>query len=823
MIERGLELYPAQEEAILEVVSGKHVILNTPTGSGKSLVAEALHFTCMAQGRRSFYTCPIKALVSEKFFKLCEQFGPENVGMMTGDASINRDAPIICCTQEILSNMALREGEESPIDAAVLDEFHYYSDRDRGVAWQTPLLTLPRTTFLLMSATLGDCIEVERSLRERTGQEVAVVRSHDRPVPLDFEYRESFIHETIDELVAQQRAPVYVVNFTQRECAEQAQNLTSASICSKEEKRAIGETLKGFRFDSSYGREIQRFIRHGIGVHHAGLLPKYRLLVEQLAQTGLLKVICGTDTLGVGVNIPIRTVLFSKLCKYDGEKVGILSIRDFKQISGRAGRKGFDDQGYVVCQAPEYVVENKKLDEKVASGAKKRQKVVKKRPPERNFVNWEESTFRRLIEQPPETMRSSFEVSHGMLLNLIQGGIDRGCNGYRELVQLIERSHETDHAKARHRRHAAQLFKSLRQADILSVVRNVEQGKRLVLNTDLQHDFSLNHTLSLYLFETLPTLDPELETYPLDVLTLVESILEEPRVILRCQIDRLFTVRLAELKAEGMEYDERMEELKKLEHPKPNREFIYDSFNRFSAKHPWVGVENIRPKSVVREIFERYCTFNEYVSELGFQRAEGQLLRYLSDTYKTLVQNVPDSFKDEGVFEILAFIRAMLQAVDSSLITEWEQLLEPGADVLDDASREQRQRRRQLFDPEVNPRAFAARVRAELHRLVQALADQAYEAAATLLRPDAEQPWDAARIEQAMQPYFADYGELRFNHQARLAEHTSLEQVEPRRWLARQVLLDPRDELQWMLEGVIDLSGEVEADQPLLALQRIGI
>ncbi|MBN2362289.1 MAG: DUF3516 domain-containing protein, partial [Deltaproteobacteria bacterium] len=805
----------------------------------------------------------IKALVSEKFFWLCDEFGAANVGMLTGDASINRDAPIICCTAEILSNMALHQWQATPVDAVVIDEFHYYSDPERGSAWQIPLLTLPHCTFLLMSATLGDCIEIQKSVTERTGREVAMVRSLDRPVPLDFEYRETFIHETIERLVEQKRYPIYIVHFTQREAAESAQDLMSANYCSKEEKQAINEAVRGFRFDTPYGKEVARFVRHGVGVHHAGLLPKYRLLVEQLAQEGRLKVICGTDTLGVGVNIPIRSVLFSKLCKFDGEKVGILSIREFKQIAGRAGRKGFDERGSVLVQAPEHVIENKKLEQKIQSGDKKRQKVVKKKPPERNFVAWDENTFKKLVEKPPEPMQSRFEVSHGMLLHLIQGAIERAgstpdsasgvlspalpasqaqrgpqpapplrpssdgarshrANGYRLFVELVRRSHETAAAKRRHLRRARVLFKSLREAGIVSVVRNPRTGNRLLLNTDLQRDFSLNHTLSLYLIDTLPRLDRNLETYPLDVLSLCESILENPEVILRRQVDKLFEARLAELKAQGMEYDERMEILKQLEHPKPNREFSYDTFNAFAAKHPWVGGDDVRPKSVAREIFERYCSFNEYVSDYGIQRSEGALLRYLSDCYKTLVQNVPEQFKDEGVYEILAFLRALLQGVDSSLIKEWELLLEPAAAPLPEAEREQRRQRRQPFDPEVNPRAFATRVRAELHRLVQALSRRAYEEAVACVRPLDGDAWTAERFEQALAPFFAEHQQLLFNHQARLPTQTIVDQTGPRQWRVRQVLLDPAEHNDWFIDGEIDLSTEVAADQPLVAIAHVG-
>jgi superfamily II RNA helicase len=345
---KDLDLYAEQEEAILELLADRHVVLSTPTGSGKSMVALALHWKALCEGRRSFYTAPVKALVSEKFFDLCQELGPERVGMLTGDASVNHDAPVICCTTEVLANMALRSGDEIDAPYVVLDEFHYYADRDRGVSWQIPLITLKNTLFLMMSATVGNTAAIEERLRDYSGRAVAHVHSDVRPVPLDFEYRETSLHQTLEELHESGRSPVYVVNFTQRECGDLAQGSTSARFCTGPERKAIARTLADARFDTAYGKEIKRFLGHGIGVHHAGLLPKYRLLVEQLAQQGHLKVIFGTDTLGVGVNIPIRTVVFTRLSKFDGEKVGILSVREFKQIAGRAGRRGFDEQGSVV-------------------------------------------------------------------------------------------------------------------------------------------------------------------------------------------------------------------------------------------------------------------------------------------------------------------------------------------------------------------------------------------------------------------------------------------------------------------------------------------
>ncbi|HWO13685.1 MAG TPA: DEAD/DEAH box helicase, partial [Polyangiaceae bacterium] len=361
--ELGVELYTAQEEAILEVFSGHNVILNTPTGSGKSLVALAACFKALADDQYAFYTAPIKALVAEKFFELCAAFGARNVGMMTGDASVNRDAPILCCTAEILANVALREGERAQADWVIMDEFHYYSDRDRGAAWQIPLLTLPRSRFLLMSATLGKPEFFVEDLERRTGAKTALVRSGERPVPLDWEYSETPLQETIQKLCAAAKSPIYIVHFSQRAASERAQDLMSLNFTTKEGKQALKEELRGFRFDSPFGKELSRFLPHGIGVHHAGMLPKYRRLVERLAQRGVLHIICGTDTLGVGVNVPIRTVLFTQLCKYSGERTAILSARDFHQISGRAGRKGFDDVGWVVAQAPAHFIENQQLEQ----------------------------------------------------------------------------------------------------------------------------------------------------------------------------------------------------------------------------------------------------------------------------------------------------------------------------------------------------------------------------------------------------------------------------------------------------------------------------
>ncbi|HEX9049481.1 MAG TPA: DUF3516 domain-containing protein [Anaeromyxobacter sp.] len=809
----GLSLYAHQEEAILQLLDGRHVVLSTPTGSGKSLVATFLHFQSMAEGKRSFYTCPIKALVNEKFFDLCRLFGPDNVGMMTGDAAVNREAPIVCCTAEILMNVAVREAAPK-VDAVVMDEFHYYGDRERGVAWQVPLLLLERTRFLLMSATLGDTRAIEASLRDVTGREIAAVRNSARPVPLEFEYRETPLHETIEDLVSAGKAPIYLVNFTQRAAAEQAQNLMSANFSSKEEKARIAEALRDVRFESPYGKDFQRFLRHGIGIHHAGLLPKYRLLVEKLAQGGLLKVVSGTDTLGMGVNIPIRTVLFTQLCKFDGEKTAILSARDFHQISGRAGRKGFDERGFVVAQAPEHVIENKKLAEKAAAG----KKVVKRQPPQKGYVPWDRNTLERLREKEPEPLESRFEPTFALLVNLLQSETAQVGGGYGRLVELIGRSHGNDYVRAKHRRAAAQRFRTLRGAGLVEVKR-IEgyRGAYARPAPGLQRDFSVFHTLALYLLDTLPRIPAERETYALDVLSMVESILEDPDVILWKQLDRARGLAVAEMKAKGMEYDERMKELESVEYPKPNRDFVYATFNEFAAKHPWVGQENIRPKSIAREMVEKFMTFADYVRDYELQRSEGLLLRYLSETYKTLVQTVPEGYRSDDLLDVIAFLRATVRGVDSSLIDEWERLRDPAYQAAAKADP-----RAALGPPPVwaDPRAFAARIRNELHALLVALARKDHEAALAALAPGAD--WTAARLEAELAPYWAEHPRIDTTPAARRPHHTFVKELAPRRWEAVQRIVDEAGEVDWAIVCEIDLTGPHDPDRPLLSLVRIG-
>src|SRR4051794_8051322 len=605
--EQGLTLYPHQEESLIEIVSGANVILNTPTGSGKSLVAAGAHFAALAEKRRTFYTAPIKALVSEKFFALCEQFGPAQVGMLTGDAAVNADAPIICCTAEILANIALRDGQRADVGIVVMDEFHFYADPDRGWAWQVPLIELPQAQFVLMSATLGDVTRFVDDLAGRTGRPTAVVKNAERPVPLMFSYSMDPMHETIEELLSTKQAPVYIVHFTQAAALERAQALMSVNVSTRAEKDMIAEAIGNFRFTAGFGKTLSRLGRHGVGGHHAGMLPKYRRLVETLAQAGLLKVICGTDTLGVGINVPIRTVLFTALSKYDGQKTRLLYAREFHQIAGRAGRAGFDTMGTVMVQAPEHVIDNERALAKAGDDPKKRRKVVRKKPPE-GSIGWGRPTFDRLVEAEPEPLKSSFQVTHAMLLNVIS----RPGDAFAAMRHLLTENHEDAASQRRLIRRAIAIYRALLAGGVVEQLAEPDdEGRRVRLTVDLQMDFALNQPLSPFALAAIELLDREAPGYALDVLSIIESTLDDPRQVLSAQQFKARGEAVAAMKAEGIEYEQRLELLDDVTHPKPLVDLLDSAYNMYKQGHPWVADYALSPKSVVRDMFERAMTFVE--------------------------------------------------------------------------------------------------------------------------------------------------------------------------------------------------------------------
>ncbi|WP_092554099.1 DEAD/DEAH box helicase [Herbiconiux ginsengi] len=803
--DRGTPLYPAQDESIVAIVSGENVILSTPTGTGKSLVAVGAHAVALAQGIRTYYTAPIKALVSEKFFDLVEIFGAENVGMVTGDSSVNPDAPIICATAEILANLALRHGEGTEVGQVVMDEFHFYSDPDRGWAWQVPILTLPGVQFVLMSATLGEVDWLAEDLSRRTGRETTVITGVDRPVPLSYSYATTPIQETVEELLATQRAPIYIVHFAQLAAVERAQALSSITVATRAMRDEIAELIGPFRFTTAFGKTLSRLLRLGIGVHHAGMLPKYRRLVERLAQRGLLRVICGTDTLGVGINVPIRTVLLSALTKFDGTRMRQLTAREFHQIAGRAGRAGFDTAGTVVVQAPEHETENLKALAKMGDDPKKRRKFIRKKAPE-GFVSWGEPSFEKLIAAQPERLTSHLTVTHAMVLNTIA----RGGDVFTSMRELLEDNHEPRPRQRDLIRQALAIYRTLRTAGVVEEVTDATTGQTLIrLTVDLQPNFALNQPLSPFALAVYDLLDEESPTFALDVVSVTEAILDDPRPVLSAQQFVARGEAVQAMKAEGIEYEQRMELLDEVTYPKPLAGLLGEAFDTYRATQPWIGDFDISPKSVIRDMYERAMSFGEYTAFYRLARSEGLVLRYLSDAYRTLRTTVPDEYKNDDLLDLIEWLGELVRQTDSSVLDEWEALINPEA-VAAAAAREDSEEAIVPPAPRLltsNPRAFRILVRNELFRRVTLAAREAWTELGEL---DAASGFSADRWASAMDDYYDVHDSVGIGPHARSAALLILDET-PTVWRARQIFDDPAGDHDWGISAEIDLAASNEA------------
>jgi superfamily II RNA helicase len=809
----GLEPYPAQTEALIEVASGSNVILTTPTGSGKSLVATGAHFAALANQRRTFYTAPIKALVSEKFFALCDLFGAERVGMLTGDAAVNHDAPIICATAEILANIALREGRDADVGQVVMDEFHYYAEPDRGWAWQVPLIELTNAQFLLMSATLGDVSRFRDDLIRRTGRDTAVVASAVRPVPLHHTWALTPVHDTISDLLTARQAPIYVVHFTQADAMERANALLSVALCTRQEKDAIAAAIGDFHFARGFGATLSKLLRHGVGVHHAGMLPKYRRLVEVLSQAGLLKVICGTDTLGVGINVPIRTVLLTGLAKFDGQRTRILRAREFHQIAGRAGRAGFDTVGYVVVQAPEHVVENARRVAKAGEDPVKLKRVQRVKAPE-GKVSWTEETFDRLVSAEPEPLTSRMRITHSMVLNVIA----RPGDGFEHMRRLL-RENDSDRPRQNQMiRRAIAIYRELLAAEIVEkLAQPDETGRWVVLKVDLQEDFALHQPLSPFAVAALDLLDPESQTHTLDVVSVLEATLEDPRPVLFAQQNAAKGEAVAAMKADGVEYEERMERLEEITWPRPLAELLEAAYEMYRQGHPWIAEYEVSPKSVLREMSERAQTFGEFISGYGLARGEGLVLRYLSDAYKALRQTVPETEKTEELEDLIAWLGELIRQTDSSLLDEWEALV-AGVPLP----------RQQPVEPPPPPpitqnvRAFTVLVRNALFRRVLLAARHRW---AELGELDGGQGWAANAWASAINAYTELHGPVPDGPAARGPHLLVIDRAPAGRrgiWTVRQIFDDPSGDHDWGIRAEVDLAASDEQAAAVLRVIDVG-
>ena len=807
--DRGIELWPHQEEALMSLMVGDHVILGTPTGSGKSLVALGMHFMAMCFGETSYYTAPIKALVSEKFFNLVELLGRDNVGMITGDVHINTEAPVICCTEEILANQALREGPDALVHSVAMDEFHFFSDTDRGWAWQVPLLTLPKTQFLLMSATLGDVTQIADLLRRQTTRDVSNVTDAPRPVPLSYEYALTPLEGTVELALRKDEGPLYVVHFSQDAALTSAQNLASYGVATKEQREAVKEAMKGAQFSTAFGKTLKRLLGCGVGVHHAGMLPRYRLLVEKLAQQGLLPVICGTDTLGVGINVPIHTVVLTQLTKFDGRKMRRLRSREFHQIAGRAGRSGFDTEGVVIAEAPEHEIENHKAEVKAAGDPKKLKKIKKKRPPE-NFVNWNEDTFNKLIESVPEQLTPRMRSTHSMVLaEVAQGG-----NARARVDQLIEDSLQPAEEKVKLHVRAAEVLQTLIDADV--VVHEVDENGEDVYSVtmDLPEDFALDQPLSPFLLAALELLDPESPEYAFDLVSMVEATLEDPRQVLRAQERKARDAAMAEMKMDGVDYDERLERIADVTYPKPLEDLLDAAFSKYCDAVPWARDYCLRPKSVLRDMLESAADFKGYIPKLGIMRYEGILLRYLSEAFRGLDRTIPEDKHTEQLKDIIAWLGLIVRSVDSSLVDEWENA---GA-VLDaappDAAGVEAVVRDRRGLTVLVRNALFSRVRMAAHR-----------DAAGLGEADGDWGFGERAWMQALDEYYEAHEEILLDADARSKSYLMFDEAdeeELRVWHVRQIFHDEAGDNDFVIVADVDLDATQEGDGVVFANYRVG-
>ncbi len=815
---RGIELWEHQEEALMDLAAGNHVILGTPTGSGKSLVALGMLFMGMAQGKRSYYTAPIKALVSEKFFDLVQVLGRENVGMITGDTHINTSAPVICCTAEILANDALREGEDTDVGCVAMDEFHFFTDPDRGWAWQVPLLTLPHTQFMLMSATLGDVSAIAASLREHTDSDVDLVVDAPRPVPLSYDYVKTPLEGTVELAMRNNEAPLYIVHFSQDAALSTAQSLANFGIATKEQREQIKEMARGTHFTTAFGKILKRLLSCGVGVHHAGMLPRYRLLVEKLAQQGLLPVICGTDTLGVGINVPIHTVVLTALTKFDGYKMRRLRAREFHQIAGRAGRSGFDTEGMVIAEAPEYEIENAKLLLKAGDDPKKLRKIKKKKPPE-GFVTWNEQTFQRLIETQPETLKPRLRITHSMVLSMVEQGGDARAR----VSELIAKSLQTDGEKLKLNVRADEIFATLIDSGV--VVRtevppapgapaDALPEVDYALTVDLPEDFALDQPLSPFLLAALELLDPESDTYTFDLISMVEATLEDPKQVLRAQERAARSRAMAEMKADGIDFEERKERLQDVTYPKPLEDLLDTAFATYCAEVPWANDYELSPKSVLRDMLEDANDFKGYIQKLNIARSEGILLRYLAEAFRSLDRTVPVAKRNEQLEDIISWLGFMVRSVDSSLVDEWEAAGDPAAlDMAPPSAADQ---------VVADRRGVTLLVRNALIRRVTLAARERYDQLGEL---DSDFGMTATRWERVLDAYHEQHEEILTDADARSSAMLSIDVADEQTthvWHVHQIFADEDSDHDFGIMADLDLDATQEEGEAVFKNYCVG-
>jgi superfamily II DNA/RNA helicase len=687
LLSRGLEPYPVQEQAIAAIFQGKSVLVTVPTGTGKTLMAKAALYRAFHRNERAIYTTPLRALTEEKYRELCADFGDGNVGFATGDYKVNREAPIQVEVAEILWNRIVAEKHVSPAELVVMDEGHYFNDPERGYVWEQSIIGLdPRTQLVVLSATVGHPEKFCQWANITRRVEMTLVDSRERKVPLVHEFREEMLIDTVKELAHAGDVPAIVFVFGREQCFEVARLLKSCRrFTTDEEKAAVDKLCDAALLPSGAARELRPLLGHGIGIHHAGILPRYKQLVEQLALERLIKFVVSTETIAAGINLPAKTVVFPSLRKFIKQQPRLVTAAEYHQMAGRAGRPQFDDKGLAITLAPEDIVSDikKEMKQKGADEAKVKKTVygrARNDAQRKGDIIWTPETHAELVRGEPAELRSKTKITAEQVLAI----------GLPDLV--VEPITEADRRMAEAE---ASLPPSMR-LDIVTVIDNLLLGDRdrkelrktldqLVANMRAigvldEH----GKQVSGEMIRQLQGMDGLLIYY-----ILFNHQLEyvELRELVEYLIDHDIVQRLLDRKGEDEKRTWMRDKLRELridnphvtwddvealwlkEHPRPltKIELIHQEF---SAKVPHPELHGgKKPKTVWAQLEDSGVDFLDFVDRHGLDHEEGNLFSYLVRVMnfagKLFEASQLTEFEDMG-----ERVRKLLSRVDVRLVED---------------------------------------------------------------------------------------------------------------------------------------------------------
>ncbi len=658
---RGIEPYPVQEQAIRHIVAGTSVLVTVPTGTGKTLMAKAALQAAVMRGERAIYTTPLRALTEEKYRELCADFGDENVGFATGDYKVNREAPIQVEVAEILWNRVVGDKSVCPAEVVVMDEGHYFNDPERGYVWEQSIIGLdPRSQLVILSATVGrpDRFCQWASLTRRVPMEL--VESRERKVPLVHDFREEPLIDTVRELAHKGDVPAIVFVFGREQCFEVARLLKSCRRFTTDEEKAKVEALcDEALLPGGVANELRPLFSHGIGIHHAGILPRYKQLVEQLALERLIKFVVSTETIAAGINLPARTVVFPSLRKFIKNEPRMVTAAEYHQMAGRAGRPQFDDRGLAITLAPEEIVSELKKELRDAAKrpaydeGKVRKSVYNKARSEaqrKGDIIWTPESHAELVRGEPAELRSKTKITTEQVLaiglpDLATTALPGAGFVAPKKTELAERMAEAE----------ASLPPSMR-LDIVTMIDNLllEDRERRGLHKTLAQLVDNLRAIEVIdqhgtqvagmMIRQLQGMDGLFIWYALynhdldyvELRQLVEFLVDHD--IIQRQLDRKeedkkrewVKARLRELRLENpqLTWDDVVAEWER-EHPRPLTK-VEEVFQAFSAAVPHPELHGgKKPKNVWATMEDSGMSFLEFVAAEGLQHEEGNLFSYL--------------------------------------------------------------------------------------------------------------------------------------------------------------------------------------------------